>query len=102
MNSKYTGEASILAIIMMIFGVAIMLLNQLSLNSRKNYTTVTGKSGQISKINLGKVGQVRHRRDPGDSHLLHQHLPHRLLRLRDVPAQPRRLLASCTPATPAT
>ena len=57
MNSKYTGEASVLAIIMMLFGVAIMLLNQLSLTSRKNYTTVTGKSGQISKINLGKVGK---------------------------------------------
>ena len=57
MNSKYTGEASILAIIMMIFGVAIMLLNQISLHSRKNYTTVTGKSGQISKINLGRVGK---------------------------------------------
>ena len=57
MNSKYTGEASILAIIMMIFGVAIMLLNQLSLHSRKNYTTVTGKSGQISKINLGRLGR---------------------------------------------
>ena len=57
MNSKYTGEASILAIIMMIFGVAIMLMNQLSLTSRKNYTTVTGKSGQISKINLGRSGK---------------------------------------------
>ena len=57
MNDKYTGEASILAIIMMLFGVAIMLLNQLSLHSRKNYTTVTGKSGQISKVNLGKAGK---------------------------------------------
>lgn len=57
MNSKYTGEASILAIIMMIFGVAIMFLNQLSLQSRKNYTTVTGKAGQISKVNLGKRGR---------------------------------------------
>ena len=57
MNSKYTGEASVLAIIMMIFGVAIMLLNQLSLTSRKNYTTVTGKSGQISRIHLGKSGR---------------------------------------------
>ena len=57
MNSKYTGEASILAIIMMVFGVAIMLLNQLSLTSRKSYTTVTGKSGQISKISLGKRGR---------------------------------------------
>lgn len=57
MNSKYTGEASILAIVMMLFGVAILILNQLSLKSRKSYTTVTGKSGQISKINLGKVGK---------------------------------------------
>ena len=57
MNDKYTGETGILAIIMMIFGVAIMLLNQLSLHSRKNYTTVSGKSGQISKINLGKIGK---------------------------------------------
>ena len=57
MNSRYTGEASILAIIMMIFGVAIMLLNQMSLTSRKSYTTVTGKSGQSSKFNLGKVGK---------------------------------------------
>ena len=57
LNSKYTGEASILAIIMMIFGVAILMMNQMSLKSRKNYTTVTGKSGQISQINLGKVGK---------------------------------------------
>ena len=57
MNSKYTGEASILAIIMMIFGVAIMLLNQMSLHSRKNHTTVNGKSGQISKLNLGRAGK---------------------------------------------
>lgn len=58
LNAKYTGEASILAIIMMVFGVAIMLLNQMSLTSRKSYTTVTGKSGQISKINLGKSGRI--------------------------------------------
>ncbi|MDD3252963.1 MAG: iron ABC transporter permease [Lachnospiraceae bacterium] len=57
MNSKYTGEASILAIIMMVFGVAILTMNQMSLKSRKNYTTVTGKSGQLSKINLGKIGK---------------------------------------------
>ena len=34
-----------------------MLRNQISLTSRKNYTTVTGKSGQISKINLGRYGK---------------------------------------------
>ena len=57
LNSKYTGEASILAIIMMLFGILILSVNQMSLKSRKNYTTVTGKSGQISKINLGKIGK---------------------------------------------
>jgi iron(III) transport system permease protein len=57
MNVKYTGEASILAIIMMLFGIAILLANERSLKSRKNYTTVTGKSGQISKINLGNIGK---------------------------------------------
>lgn len=57
LNSKYTGEASILAIIMMIFGIAILLANQLTLKSRKSYTTVTGKSGQISRFNLGKLGK---------------------------------------------
>ncbi len=57
LNSKYTGEASILAIIMMIFGVLILGINQMSLKSRKNYTTVTGKSGQLTKINLGKIGK---------------------------------------------
>lgn len=56
-TDKFAGEANILAIIMMILGIAIMVLNQMSLKSRKNYTTVTGKSGQISKINLGKVGK---------------------------------------------
>ena len=57
MKGTYTGEASILAVIMMLMGVIILILNQQSLKSRKNYTTVTGKSGQISKINLGKSGK---------------------------------------------
>lgn len=57
MNSKYTGEASILAIIMMLFGILILGFNQMSLKSRKSYTTVSGKSGQISKISLGGVGK---------------------------------------------
>ncbi|MBP5151300.1 MAG: iron ABC transporter permease, partial [Lachnospiraceae bacterium] len=57
MNSKNTGEASILAIIMIIFGVVILGMNQLSLKSRKNYTTVTGKSGQLTKLRIGKIGK---------------------------------------------
>lgn len=58
MNVSRAGEASILAVIMMLLGVGIMYFNQRSLKSRKSYTTVTGKSGQISKVNLGKVGCV--------------------------------------------
>ncbi len=57
MNSARTGEASILAIVMMVFGIAILLANQLTLKSRKSYTTVTGKSGQISRFNLGNAGK---------------------------------------------
>ncbi len=57
MNSTYTGEASILAIIMMVFGVLFLGANQLSLKSRKNYTTVTGKSGQMTKISIGRAGR---------------------------------------------
>ncbi|MDM8534860.1 ABC transporter permease subunit, partial [Clostridiaceae bacterium HSG29] len=57
LNSKYTGEANVLALIMMIFGVIILLMNQMSLKSRKSYTTVTGKSGQSSLFNLGKIGK---------------------------------------------
>ena len=34
-----------------------MLLNQISLTSRKSYTTVSGKAGQSSKFNLGRVGK---------------------------------------------
>ena len=58
LNDRRTGQASILAVIMMLLGVAIMYFNQRSLKSRKSYTTVTGKSGQTSKINIGKVGKV--------------------------------------------
>lgn len=58
LNSKYTGEASILAIVMMAFGVAILAVNQMGLKSRKNYTTVTGKSGQLTRVDLGKIGRT--------------------------------------------
>lgn len=54
---NYAGEASIIGVLMMIFGVLILLANQVSTKSRKSYTTVTGKSGQVSKVNLGRVGK---------------------------------------------
>ncbi|MBQ9264381.1 MAG: iron ABC transporter permease [Clostridia bacterium] len=54
MNS-YKGQAYIIVAVMILFGVAILMLSQKVTNSRKQFTTVTGKSGQISKINLGKA-----------------------------------------------
>ena len=58
MSEKRAGQASILAVIMVLFGVAIMYFNQRATSSRKSYTTVTGKSGQSSKINLGRFGRT--------------------------------------------
>lgn len=57
MNVSRAGEASILAVIMMFLGIGIMYFNQRSLKSKKSYTTVTGKSGQTSVINIGKAGK---------------------------------------------
>lgn len=57
LSTNRAGQASILAVVMMVFGVAILLVNQVYTGGRKNYTTVTGKSGQISEVNLGRVGR---------------------------------------------
>ena len=53
MRIDRVGEASILAVIMMLFGFLILIVNQRTTSGRKNFTTVTGKSGQTSVVNLG-------------------------------------------------
>lgn len=53
MNAQRAGQASILAVIMMLFGIIILIINQKTTSGRKNFTTVTGKSGQSSVVNLG-------------------------------------------------
>ncbi len=57
MGEKRAGEASILAVIMILFGVLILIVNQRTTSGRQSYTTVTGKSSQISLVNLGKLGR---------------------------------------------
>jgi iron(III) transport system permease protein len=52
---RRAGENSILGVLMMLFGVLILIINHQNTKSRKSYTTVTGKSGQISQVNIGKV-----------------------------------------------
>lgn len=57
LGEKRIGEASILAVIMILFGVLILIVNQKTTSGRQSYTTVTGKSSQISLVNLGRVGK---------------------------------------------
>ena len=54
---SYKGQAYIVVGVMILFGVSILLLNQKVMGSRRQFTTVTGKSGQISKINLGRANR---------------------------------------------
>lgn len=57
MSVNRQGQASILAVTMVLFGVALMVANQLSTSGRRSYTTVTGKSGQTSYVDLGNRGK---------------------------------------------
>ena len=50
--NNYPGQGYIIAAVMVVFGVAILAINQHITGSRKSYTTVTGKSSQISLVNL--------------------------------------------------
>ena len=52
-NSGWYGQGYIMAIFMIIFGLVILSFNQYVTSSRRSFTTVTGKSGQISYIKLG-------------------------------------------------
>ncbi len=54
---SYPGQAYIIAAVMILMGMVILLLNQRVTNSRKHFTTVTGKSGQISRIDLGRANR---------------------------------------------
>ena len=58
LNSSRAGQASILAVIMMLFGFLILIVNQRTTSGRKSFTTVTGKSGQASVVNLGAMKYV--------------------------------------------
>ncbi len=54
-NSPYSGQAYVMTIILMIFGMGFLIMNQKIVGKRKSFTTVTGKSGQVSYIKLGKA-----------------------------------------------
>ena len=48
------GQGYVMAIILMLFSIAILTLNNWFTGKRKSFTTVTGKSGQVSLVGLKK------------------------------------------------
>lgn len=55
-NSGFTkGQGYVIAIVLMLFSICIITLNNRLTGKRKSFTTVTGKSGQISLVKLGKA-----------------------------------------------
>jgi iron(III) transport system permease protein len=57
-NNGYSGQGYIMGLVMIVFGVAILALNQKITGKRRSFTTVSGKSGQVSYIKLGKANYV--------------------------------------------
>ncbi len=53
----YSGQAFIIAGVMILFGFIILGINQKVTKSRKAFTTVSGKSSQISQVNLRKANR---------------------------------------------
>lgn len=51
-NNGYYGQGYIMGLLMIIFGITILALNQYFTGRRKSFTTVSGKSGQVSYIKL--------------------------------------------------
>ena len=58
LNGINPGQGSCIAMIMILLSVGILAFNQRMVGTRKNYTTVTGKSSNISLINLKKARNV--------------------------------------------
>lgn len=52
LNGLNPGYGYIIALVMMLFGVAILYLNQRMIGGRKSFATVTGKSANVSLVNL--------------------------------------------------
>ncbi|MCQ3035951.1 MAG: iron ABC transporter permease [Bacilli bacterium] len=51
-TTGFHGFGYVMAVILLIFSVLILTLNNWFTKSRRNFTTVSGKSGQASKVNL--------------------------------------------------
>lgn len=57
-TSSYSGQAFVMTLVLILFGVGFLLLNHFVVGKRKSFTTVTGKSGQVSYIKIGKANTI--------------------------------------------
>ncbi len=55
LNGMNPGYGYIMALVMIVIGVGILMLNQWVTGRRKSYTTITGKSSNISLVNLRRM-----------------------------------------------
>lgn len=55
LNGLNPGQGYCIAMVMILLGVSILAFNQRLTGVRKNYTTITGKSSNISLVNLRKA-----------------------------------------------
>lgn len=53
-DGRTQGQGYVMAILLMIISIAILTLNNWFTGKRKSFTTVTGKSGQVSLVKFGK------------------------------------------------
>ena len=54
-NGRTKGQGYVMAIILMMISIGILTLNNWFTGKRKSFTTVTGKSGQVSLVKLKKA-----------------------------------------------
>lgn len=52
-----SGMGNVISVVLILIGMLILLINQAQTGSRKQFTTVSGKSGQAETKTLGKVGR---------------------------------------------
>ena len=57
-SSSLVGQGYVVATILMLFSISIMLANQYVSTGRKSFTTVTGKSSQVSLIKMKKPVKI--------------------------------------------
>lgn len=57
-SSQMKGQGYVLATVLMIFSIFILWLNTRLTNSRRSFTTITGKSSQVSLVRIPKVLKI--------------------------------------------